>query len=341
MWNQQQSPAGDTVPAPSSSRSNLLPGRRVFASIVSLIYKATPSDPQQLRSRCEGYNAAWSAKRQEAAAAAHSPNRVKAADELKAHEKPQLYAVDVEQSEDLAHEFAVTWAAFMQVHPTASSWISPALVPCLRWCKTERAACTPCLKNLQSDNSNEAHSVTMFRRVHTHTQTSRDKHTYNLLQLDSEHEEAGVDIEELDQFARAPAMVNIRLPLHGPVGREGVGSRLHARPLDTVARQYSCIRRKADIAVGVRLLLSAVWHWGAVYRRTSHTPLSRCSPFACAVKGPANRHEPVRPSDDSCRHVHSWPKTCVSDEVDSSIHCKTRFIVSCTSDHFCVWQFAM
>ena len=68
--------------------------------------KATPCDPQQLRSRRAGYHTAWSAKRQEAAAAADSPNRVKAAAELKAHEKPQLYAVDVEQSEDLAHKFA-------------------------------------------------------------------------------------------------------------------------------------------------------------------------------------------------------------------------------------------
>ena len=67
---------------------------------------ATLNDPLHLRSRRQGYHTAWATKRQEAAAAANSPNRVKAAAELLPHEKPQLYAVDVEQSEDLAHEFA-------------------------------------------------------------------------------------------------------------------------------------------------------------------------------------------------------------------------------------------
>ena len=40
------------------------------------------------------------------AAAANSPDRVEAAAALLPHEKPQLYAVDVDQCEDLAHEFA-------------------------------------------------------------------------------------------------------------------------------------------------------------------------------------------------------------------------------------------
>ena len=66
--------------------------------------------------------------------------------------------------------FGVTWAAFMQVRPTASRWISPALVQCLRWCKTERAACTPFLKKTRLQaTASKAHSVTMFRCVHTHT----------------------------------------------------------------------------------------------------------------------------------------------------------------------------
>ena len=81
--------------------------------------------------------------------------------------------------------FRVIWAAFMQVRPTASRWISPALVQCLRWCKTERAACTPCLEIRSQTNAKDAHSVTMFRCVHTlthslihplHTHTPRFEH---------------------------------------------------------------------------------------------------------------------------------------------------------------------
>ena len=58
-------------------------------------------DPQHLRSRRQGYHEAWAAKRREAAAAANSPSRVKAAAELLPREKPQLYAVDMAGSEDL------------------------------------------------------------------------------------------------------------------------------------------------------------------------------------------------------------------------------------------------
>ena len=59
----------------------------------------------QLQSRREGYHAAQ-AKRQEAAAAANSPNRIKAAAELLPEEQPKLDAVDVEEREELAHKFA-------------------------------------------------------------------------------------------------------------------------------------------------------------------------------------------------------------------------------------------
>ena len=48
----------------------------------------------------------WQAKRQEAAAAANSPNRIKAAAELLPEEQPKLDAVDVEDQEELAHKFA-------------------------------------------------------------------------------------------------------------------------------------------------------------------------------------------------------------------------------------------
>ncbi|OLP79582.1 hypothetical protein AK812_SmicGene40117 [Symbiodinium microadriaticum] len=48
----------------------------------------------------------YTAKRQEAAAAANSPNRIKAAAELLPEEPPKLDAVDVEEQEELAHKFA-------------------------------------------------------------------------------------------------------------------------------------------------------------------------------------------------------------------------------------------
>ncbi|CAE7337301.1 unnamed protein product, partial [Symbiodinium sp. KB8] len=62
--------------------------------------------PHQLQSRREGYHAAWQAKRQEAATAANSPHRIKAAAELLPEEQPKLDAVDVEEQEELAHKFA-------------------------------------------------------------------------------------------------------------------------------------------------------------------------------------------------------------------------------------------
>ena len=62
--------------------------------------------PHQLQSRREGYHAAWQVKRQEAAAAANSPHRIKAAAELLPEEQPKLDAVDVEEQEELAHKFA-------------------------------------------------------------------------------------------------------------------------------------------------------------------------------------------------------------------------------------------
>ena len=85
---------------PSSLLSHLAPA--------TIADKPRPpgTDPQHLRSRRQGYHEAWAAKRQEAAAAANSPDRVEAAAAPLPHEKPQLYAVDVDQCEDLAHEFA-------------------------------------------------------------------------------------------------------------------------------------------------------------------------------------------------------------------------------------------
>ena len=62
--------------------------------------------PQHLPSRREGYHAAWQAKRQEAAAAANSVHRIKAAAELLPEEQPKLDAVDVEEQEELAQKFA-------------------------------------------------------------------------------------------------------------------------------------------------------------------------------------------------------------------------------------------
>ena len=62
--------------------------------------------PQHLPTRREGYHAAWQAKRQEAAAAANSAQRIKAAAELLPEEQPKLDAVDVEEHEELAHKFA-------------------------------------------------------------------------------------------------------------------------------------------------------------------------------------------------------------------------------------------
>ena len=49
---------------------------------------------------------AWQAKRQEAAAAANSVQRIKVAAELLPEEQPKLDAVDVEEQEELAHKFA-------------------------------------------------------------------------------------------------------------------------------------------------------------------------------------------------------------------------------------------
>ncbi|CAE7177934.1 unnamed protein product [Symbiodinium necroappetens] len=68
-------------------------------------YSDSKGHQPQLQSRREGYHAAQ-AKRQEAAAAANSPNRIKAAAELLPEEQPKLDAVDVEEREELAHKFA-------------------------------------------------------------------------------------------------------------------------------------------------------------------------------------------------------------------------------------------
>ena len=81
--------------------------------------QATWTDPQHLRSRRQGYHEAWAARRQEAAAAANSLNRVKAAAELLPHE-PQLYALDVDQSEDLAH--SVTARICPRQLPYSEKW---------------------------------------------------------------------------------------------------------------------------------------------------------------------------------------------------------------------------
>ena len=53
----------------------------------------------------------------------------------------------------------------LQVRPMASHWISPALIQCLRWCKTGWAACAPCIYTCKREKT----SPLDHRVVHTHT----------------------------------------------------------------------------------------------------------------------------------------------------------------------------
>ena len=72
----------------------------------SRLQRQVNKDNQALKQPRQGYHEAWSSKRQEAAQAANAPSRVRAFAELQPFDQPQMLAVDVQESEQLAHEFA-------------------------------------------------------------------------------------------------------------------------------------------------------------------------------------------------------------------------------------------
>ena len=71
-----------------------------------------------------------------------------------------------------------------------SGQISPALIQCLRWCKTEWAACTPCLKTEMLKNWKIRKSLGNRGWPHTHTRAHTHKHIY----------EYTLHIHDLDRF---------------------------------------------------------------------------------------------------------------------------------------------